>query len=194
MGTVLKRFSLVMGIALLFISMFFSYDGFDSSAGNGGNYETLAKIIGWCIAITVSVIQFVFSTDYKGLNWTLRLVGIVSYVYSIWSNKLGIAHTLLMPETNSWVVSVFMDVVPEPLIAWSLGEALSGDVVGNIGKMFFGSNENTSSQNNKKKKRIPYQPQQKSTYVPKHKPAHLQRNHSKPVYNDDMESLKGVFE
>lgn len=183
MVVVLKRLSLVMGIILLAISMFFSYDGFDSSAGNGENYETLAKVIGWCIAIAVSVIQFVFSTDYKGLNWTLRLVGIVSYIYSIWSNKLGIAHTLLMPETNSWIVSVFMDVVPEPLIAWSLGEALSGDVVGNIGKMFFGGTE-TSSNKNKKKKHINYQP--KSTYVAKHKPAHLQQ---KP-----NPALKGIFE
>jgi len=191
MVVVLKRLSLVMGIILLAISMFFSYDGFDSSAGNGENYATLAKVIGWCIAIAVSVIQFVFSTDYKGLNWTLRLVGVVSYIYSIWSNKLGIAHTLLMPETNSWVVSVFMDVVPEPLIAWSLGEALSGDVVGNIGQMLFGANEKAPAHNGKKKKH--YQTS-KSTYVPKHKPQHLQRNHSKPVYNDDMESLRGVFE
>lgn len=188
MNRILKRLSLIMGIILLVISMFFSYDGFDSSAGNGGNYQTLAKIIGWSIAIAVSTIQFVFSTDYQGLNWTLRVVGVVSYIYSIWSNKLGIAHTLLMPETNAWIVSVFMDVVPEPLIAWSLGEALAGDVVGNIGKMLFGGGSKTTSSAKKKSKHIVYP---KSNYKPKFKPAHIGNNKK---HSQDEPLFKGILE
>ena len=140
METILKRVTLALGGLLLVISILFSYDGFDQNVTGGNDgYSSLAKFIGFTLAITVSVIQFVFNTDFRNLNMTLKGVGFISYAYSIWTNYLGIKHILQADEMTSWVIAVFMDVTPESLIAWSVGESLRGDFLGNLTKIFFSS-------------------------------------------------------
>lgn len=140
MERILKRIAMVTGFVVLAISIYFSYDGFDQSVTGGNDgYTFLAKVIGFTLAIVVCVIQFIFGTGYKDLNWTLRVVGIASYVYSIYTNQLGISHVLGATDFMAWASALFMDIYPEPAIAWALGEALTGDLFGNIGKMVFGT-------------------------------------------------------
>ena len=143
MERILKRIAMITGFVVLVISIYFSYDGFDQSVtGGNSGYTTLAVVIGAVLSIVVCVVQFIFSTSYKDLNWTLRIVGVATYVYSIYTNKLGASHTLGATDFMSWAIALFMDIYPEPAIAWALGEALTGDLFGNIGKMLFGTKTN----------------------------------------------------
>lgn len=136
MEIVLKRVSLAFGIALLVISMYFSYDGFDSSVSGGNPEYTLwAKIIGWIFAMSVSLLQFIFNSSYVKLNSTLKFFGILSYAYSSYTDYLGIVHTLHMVQWTAIVATAFMDGVPEPLIAWALGASQKGDLIGNLAKV-----------------------------------------------------------
>lgn len=135
----LKNGAKLLGLLLLAISIYLSYDGFDQGV-TGGNtsYSSLAKIIGLVIAVTMACIQFIFSSRYEQLNTTLKGAGLISYVYSIWTNYLGAKHLLQMDDGMAWATAFAMDIVPEPMIAWSLGDAMKGDVLGNLGKWFTG--------------------------------------------------------
>lgn len=140
MESVLKRVAVFFGFALLAISIYFSYDGFDSSVnGSNPNYSTLAKIIGVILAIIVSLMEFIFSSSYKSLNATLKFFGISSYAYSMWTNYQGITHVLQMSQVTAIVATLFVDGVAEPLIAWGLGASNNGDVLGNLFRIMFGS-------------------------------------------------------
>jgi hypothetical protein len=139
MERTLKNVAKALGLFLLVISVYLSYDGFDQGV-TGGNmkYSTLAKLIGVIIAVAICALQFIFSSRYEQLNTTLKGAGLVSYAYSIWTNYLGAKHILGMDDATALATAFFMDVVPEPMIAWSLGDAMKGDVLGNIGKWFTG--------------------------------------------------------
>lgn len=135
----LRRLALIAGIVLGVISVFFSYDGFDQSI-TGGNlqYDGLTKVIGITLAVIITLLQFIFNTDYRNLNLTLKVVGAVSYGYSIWTNFLGVTHLFGFDQITAWTVAAFMDITPESLIAWSMKDALHGDFLGNLGKMVWG--------------------------------------------------------
>ena len=139
----LKRVSRMVGIVILAISAYLSYDGFDQSV-TGGNptYTTLGKIIGISMCVAISIIQFVLSSRYDQLNLTLKVIGFASYAYSIYTNYLGAVHILGMSTEIALAASFFLDVVPEPLIAWSFGDALKGDLFGNAMKWIFGTGSN----------------------------------------------------
>jgi hypothetical protein len=153
----LRNAAKLLGLFLLAISIYLSYDGFDQGV-TGGNttYSNLAKVIGLVIAVSVGCIQFIFSSRYDQLNTTLKGVGLVSYAYSIWTNYLGAKHLLGMNDMTALATAFFMDIVPEPMIAWSLGDSMKGDVLGNLGKWFTG-----------------YQP-------PRNQPQNNHQNHPRP--------------
>jgi hypothetical protein len=121
-------------------------------------------LIGITLAVVVSVVQFIFGTAYGELNWTLRIAGLAAYVYSIYTNYLGIKHILGADDFMAISSALFMDIYPEPAIAWALGEALTGDLFGNIGKIAFGET--------KKEQKPQYQQPQKSQYKPMYKPVY----------------------
>lgn len=139
MERTLKNVAKLIGFLLLAISVYLSYDGFDQGV-TGGNtgYSQLAKMIGLVLAIAISTIQFIMSSRYDQLNSTLKLTGLASYAYSIYTNYLGAKHLLGMDESAAWVTAFAMDIVPEPMIAWSLGDATKGDFVGNLAKWVSG--------------------------------------------------------
>jgi hypothetical protein len=140
MEHILKRIAMITGFLVLTISIFFSYDGFDQSVTGGNNgYTTLAKVIGITLAIVFTVIEFIFGTNYKDLNWTLRGVGVFAYIYSIYTNFLGIQHVLGADPFMAWSLAMIIDVYPEPAISWAMGTSLVGDLLGNLGKMVFGA-------------------------------------------------------
>lgn len=172
MNTVLRRVALVTGAVLLLISIYWSQDGFNFSvAGDSGGGKT-AIYIGYALAIAVTVIQFVFSTNLRELNLTLVVFGLVAYAYSIYTNKEGIIHFqgTSPNETMAWVLGFAMDGVPEPLMAWGLKESLSGDFVGNIFKgigMFFTGKSFGSNGHSQPKQQ--QQSQSKQEYKPQGK-------------------------
>jgi hypothetical protein len=182
---ILKRTAMITGFAMLAISIYFSYDGFDQSvSGTNEGYTTLAMLIGLTLAIVVSVVQFIFGTAYGELNWTLRFAGVAAYVYSIYTNYLGIKHILGADDFMAISSALFMDIYPEPAIAWALGEALTGDLFGNIGKIVFGD----ASQ--KQDKQQPAQ--NKSQYVPKYRPKPQQQTFIPMNYpSHDMDEENG---
>lgn len=159
---ILKRIAPWFGVGLALISIYFSYDGLDQTIeGGNANYTEIAQYIGWVMAIAVTLIQFIFNTDFSKLSPTLRVVGIVSYVYSLYTNYLGLEHLFGFHGLAGVIISVFMDVTPEALIAWALEEETQGDLLGNIGKWFTG--RTGGRRRNKQTVRQPY------TFTPEQK-------------------------
>lgn len=130
----LRKIAFFVGIGLLLVSMYWSQDGFNFDMAGDSGYLTLAKLIGWFLAIAVTIMEFIFSSSFKDLNPSLILFGILAYAYSIYTNYGGITHFQGV-HTNSvgaWILAVIMDAVPEPMIAWGLYESLAGDLIGNL--------------------------------------------------------------
>lgn len=155
---ILKRIAPWFGILLAVISIYFSYDGLDQTV-TGGNpqYTEIANYIGWIMAVSVTLIQFIFNSDFTRLSATLKVVGIVSYIYSLYTNYLGLEHLFGFHGIAGVAISIFMDVTPEAIIAWALEEETQGDMLGNIGKWVTGGGRRKFGKNK--------QPQQKHQYT-----------------------------
>lgn len=142
MEPTLRKLAIIVGIGLLGVSIFWSQDGFNFDLSGTSGYGNLATFIGWFLALSVTVVQFVFSTSYKELNASLKFFGILAYIYSIYTNYWGILNfqgwTQGQPQFQfgGAMLAFVMDGVPEPLIAWGLYESLSGDFIGNLLKVF----------------------------------------------------------
>ncbi len=138
----LRKLAVIVGIGLLGVSIFWSQDGFNFDLSGTSGYGNLATFIGWFLALSVTVVQFVFSTSYKELNASLKFFGILAYIYSIYTNYWGILNfqgwATGQPEFQfgGAMLAFVMDGVPEPLIAWGLYESLGGDFIGNLLKVF----------------------------------------------------------
>lgn len=136
---ILKRIAPWFGLLLAIISIYFSYDGLDQTVtGGNAQYTEIAKYIGWIMAVSVTLIQFIFNSDFNKLSATLKVVGIVSYAYSLYTNYLGLEHLFGFHGLAGLAISIFMDVTPEAIIAWALEEETQGDMLGNIGKWITG--------------------------------------------------------
>lgn len=172
LGRIIRKAALVFGIALLGVSIFMSYDGFDGSVNGNNGYAGIAVVIGYIFAITVTIIQFIFTNEYRQLNPTLIAVGLLSYAYSIYTNKLGAEHLLGMSGWMAWFTAAMSDVVAEPMISWGLGESLVGDLIGNLWKAINGDDEPKKPV--QPVQPVPSRPQtSKPKYHPQHKPVHL---------------------
>lgn len=133
---VMKRVLRGLGFVLLIISIYFSYDGFDQEVGGGNSrYTLLGKVIAILLAVTFSGVQFILNSKPDKLNATLVTMGVLAYCYSMYTNYLGSIHILGMTQAMAAVLAFAMDVIPEPLIAWSFGDSLKGDLIGNMGKV-----------------------------------------------------------
>lgn len=169
MNSLLRKTSIVIGLFLLAVSIFWSQDGFNFNLAGDSGGSNIAVFVGWGLAISVSVVQFVFSTNYRELNASLITFGVLAYVYSIYTNYQGIIHFqgVAANKFGAGILGFVMDGVPEPLIAWGLRESLSGDFIGNLIKAALGNGKQ------QEQSRRPIQNIQKSAYKPSHKPAHM---------------------
>jgi hypothetical protein len=134
----------VMGVAILLTSIYFSVKGFD--------FKTDGSMwwVGLILALAVTSAQFMFNTRSKDLNWTIVILGLVSYGYSIWSNIMGFYSLRGTVDVWDWMNisgGVFMDVFPETAIAWSLGVIKAGDMIGNLINVL-NNPERVSAENN----------------------------------------------
>lgn len=124
----------IMGIAVLIVSMEFSQNGF------GFKNQDIAYV-GWVLAIAVTVAQFVFNSKVRNLNWTITALGIMAYIYSIWTNIVGFYEyqgktvsmdTLLNVNAILPIfASAFMDIFPETILSWAFNSSTDGDLIGN---------------------------------------------------------------
>jgi len=159
MNTALRRIAFFVGIGLLIISMYWSQDGFNFNVAGDSGYGTLALLIGYFLAVAVTVMEFVFSSSFKDLNESLILFGILAYGYSIYTNHGGILHFQGSSPNDfgAWVLAVIMDAVPEPLIAWGLYESKTGNFVGNLIKSIVSAPDNVRESNKQQKPDKPFQ-------------------------------------
>lgn len=131
---IIRKLAIAIGGGILIASIYLSYDGFDQKVGNGNNYVFIAIVIGYAIAIACTLLQFIVASRNENLSSTLRWLGVAAYVYSISTNYLGLVSLLGMDKIMAGIVAAFMDIAPEQMIAWGLGEAVMHDLFGNFGK------------------------------------------------------------
>ena len=199
--TNVRKAAVAVGFSILFISMYLSFDGFDGSvSGVNSEYETLGVVIGLVFAVAVSLLQFIFTSDYKGLNPTLKFIGIMSYVYSIYTNMLGAQNLLGMDGAMAVITAAFADIAAEPMVSWGLGEALVGDLIGNLWKSV-GSPDEESANTRKKDKKNNQKaypssiPRNENRPSPRHqspqpRPSFSTRPEPSSAFLEAMESLK----
>ena len=125
-----RVFIFIMGVGVLLTSLYFSKTGFEFKVESDS-----VRWVGWVLALAVTSAQFMFNTRSKDLDWTIILLGLVAYAYSIWSNIQGFYVLRGTADIWDWMNisgGIFMDVFPEKAIAWSLGVIKAGDLIGNI--------------------------------------------------------------
>lgn len=198
---ILRKGAIGLGIILLVASIYLSYDGFDQQVGvtNEGltpvavandGYTPVAVAIGYALAITCTLLQFMVASKNENLNSTIRWLGLGAYAYSIGTNFLGLTNLLEMKSVMAGISAVFMDVAPEQMIAWGLGEAVMHDLFGNFGKFATApigksskGNNHQQSQQKPQQHNQPKPQSQQPFVINKHREprderlAHLQRQH-----------------
>lgn len=129
-----KNFAKLMGFAVLFVSFKFSADGFGFKTDD-------SLFVGYILAFAVTASQLIFNTQIRDLNWTIVVVGILSYAYSIWTNIMGfyvyrgeteIVFALNLQSIISIFGGAFMDIFPEMALAWAYGAGQDGNLIGNL--------------------------------------------------------------
>jgi len=179
------KLAVVGAIVCWGLSMYFSKEGF--SVGN-----TVMLWVGWVLAGIVTVVELVFNSPTQKLSLTLIIVGVLCYLYGIWTNVTGFWE-LQHPEVPfvmfstqsllSWFVGFIMEVLPEPLFMWGVSAAFDGDFLGNLAGLWSG-NLGYAQPGNSQEKKWTYpavnnnrgqfsknkQQPQKSQYIPQHKP------------------------
>lgn len=116
------------------ISIYYSYLGFATEA-------TRAKFIGLALAGIVTVVELVFNSRTRQLSMTLIVVGVLCYLYGVWTNIVGFWDfqnpSVQFPWFHesailSWFVGSILEILPEPLFMWGIGSELEGDLLGNL--------------------------------------------------------------
>ncbi|MBI4675901.1 MAG: hypothetical protein HY741_30030 [Chloroflexi bacterium] len=123
----------VIAILLWFVSVQFSVDGFNF---------VLPKYrwVGYLLAVAVTMIEIVFNEEGMRHSLTIVTVGIVSYVYGIATNVMGIWVAQGSPDVTEnpialvfpAVVGFFLEVAPEPLLMWGLLGTGVRDLLGHL--------------------------------------------------------------
>lgn len=139
--------NLLFGVLVLATSIIFSKNGF------GFGMDQKYWWVGWVLAGAACGAQFMLASDWRQINFSILMVAIPGYVYSVHTNILGfyemrggIAATPLMAYQDPLNVAggIFMDFYPEIAIAWALGESKVGDFFGNLVKLYKNPNSLTS--------------------------------------------------
>lgn len=137
-GQLIHVLACAVAILLWFISVQFSVDGFRFILPK---YQWM----GYLLALSITVIELVFNEEGMQHSLTLAAIGLLSYLYGIVTNIIGIwvaqgasnlaenPVQLLFPV----VLGFFLEVAPEPLMIWGLLGTGMRDLLGNL----FGSTD-----------------------------------------------------
>ena len=124
-----KTLALFTSLWLIILAVWFSQLGFGIESN--GKYVW----VGWFLGLVVTVVELVFNTSIRKLNPTLIGAGVLAYGYGIYTNIEGLSD-VFAHSTFAYVVGLLIEVLAEPLFAWSVGVYDGGDVIGNIGSLF----------------------------------------------------------
>ncbi|MCC7164052.1 MAG: hypothetical protein IT331_16260 [Anaerolineae bacterium] len=126
---------LAVGVAVVlwFVSVQFSADGF--------NFVLPQYVwMGYVLAISVTVIELVFNEEGMNHSLTVVAVGLLSYVYGIVTNIIGIWAAQGSPDIAANPISIvfpallglFLEIAPEPLLLWGLVGTGARDFLGHL--------------------------------------------------------------
>lgn len=123
--------AVLVAVVLWFVSVQFSADGFKF---------VLPQYVwvGYVLAISVTVIELVFNEEGMNHSLTVVAVGLLSYVYGIVTNILGIWAAQGSPDIAANPISIvfpallglFLEIAPEPLLLWGLVGTGARDFLG----------------------------------------------------------------
>lgn len=150
-----KAFAIITGLAIAAISAYNSKNGFVSNSS-----DSLLALMGWSFSAACMAAQFMFTSEFKKLNWTVIFLGAFAYMYSIPTNYFGLQSWNGVATEHNFVnaiAAIFMDVYPEAAIAWALGESRLGDMFGNMVRTIQRKDELTDTGPRPAQPRQPYQ-------------------------------------
>lgn len=97
--------------------------------------------MGTSVAFALFCAELMFNSNFEELNWTILVLGLGAYIYSIWTNIEGLyfyrgieGNLFSNFDTTNFGGGMFMDIYPELAIAWALKESKIGDLFGNFVK------------------------------------------------------------
>lgn len=123
---ILRLLAALTAVALWGVSVYFSADGF------GIKVPSVAWI-GIILALSITVIELVFNREGFNHNYVLIIAGVAAYAYGIYTNIIGIQAAQQSQEwTFPVILAVFLEIVPEPLLVWSLMGVTSDDVISKL--------------------------------------------------------------
>lgn len=158
-----KVLFVVGGLFAAILGMWFSKNGFGVEVSGLG---TMGEVIGWGLGLLCLIVQIAFSSQlaYGSYNYVIFVCGILAYVYSGWSNWVGIQE--ISPSVSPWfalMLGEFLDWIAEPLIVFGLVgvmETGEGDFLRNL------LNRRATSH------KSPPKPITTEKYIPKYRPKH----------------------
>lgn len=192
--------------SILFIlgGIFAGYLGISFSRSGFGFEVPGYEWAGWGLGILCVIVQVAFSSQlaYKSYNYVIFILGILAYIYSGWSNYIGIMS--INPKMNHYfalLIGEFLDWSAEPLIIYGLigvSENGEGDFLRNLFGLRPKKMPTPNIPSNKKpdnhKNAVPQRPLQSPTR-PLGSP--VSRENSKQQYNQGQRqnnAPSGVFE
>lgn len=132
--TKLKRWMIgLSGVLVAICSLILTKQG----VGIGGELAWM----GTAVAFALFCAELMFNSNFDELNWTIIVLGLGAYFYSIWTNIEGLyfyrtieGNLLSNFDITNFGGGLFIDVYPELAIAWALKESKIGDLFGNFVK------------------------------------------------------------
>lgn len=130
-----KILFVIGGIFAAILGAWFSKNGFNIEMTNLG---FTGNLIGWGLAFLCFIVQIAFSSQlaYGSYNYVIFVCGVLAYIYSGWSNWVGIMG--ISPSVSPWfalMLAEFIDWIAEPLIVFGLVgvmESGEGDFLRNL--------------------------------------------------------------
>lgn len=132
--TKMKRWIIgISGVAIAYCSIIMTKQG----VGITGELAWMGTVI----ALSLFCAELMFNSNFDDLNWTILLLGLGAYVYSIWTNVEGFyayrnieGNLLTHFDMTNLGGGMFLDIYPELAIAWAMKESKIGDLLGNLVK------------------------------------------------------------
>lgn len=123
----------VVAVVLWVVSVQFSVDGF-------GFILPHYRWMGYLLAVSVTMIELVFNEEGMGHSLTIVAVGLLSYIYGIVTNILGIWVAQGSPDVSlnpallvfPALLGLALEIAPEPLFVWGLLGTSVRDVLGHL--------------------------------------------------------------
>jgi len=121
-------------VGMWIISIYYSVDGFNITIQH-------MAWVGIAMGLIVTAIELVWNEEGVRKSFTLKIGGVCAYAYGIYTNIAGLAHAQGLGDLGAapekylfpLILGILLEVMPEPLLVWSLSESVAhGDFLGNL--------------------------------------------------------------